>query len=211
MSEIVVREIMATQKSRRIKKIKNVIADLRQFEFKHHNMIFLIVSVILAYVLVNTPVVYRAIESIGGFGHIGSFVAGSLFTYGLTTAPATAALFILGKTLQNPFLVALVGAAGAVVSDYLIFRFVRGRLIEEIEETEKEILGRKIRIKIDPKGFAAKFIPVIAGLIIASPLPDEFGVAVFGAAKIRTRKFLQYAFFFNFIGIFIIASLGVAS
>jgi uncharacterized membrane protein YdcZ (DUF606 family) len=50
-------------------------------------------------------------------------------------------------------------------------------------------------------------IPVIAGFIIASPLPDEFGVAIFGAAKYEPRKFVILSYCLNFIGILAITSL----
>jgi len=51
-------------------------------------------------------------------------------------------------------------------------------------------------------------IPVIAGLIIASPLPDEIGVALFGASKFEPKKFVFISYFLNFLGILIITSLG---
>jgi len=174
-------------------------------------MIFLIVSIIIAYIFVNNELFYEAIESIGQFGYIGAFIAGMLFTYALTTIPATAALFVLSKTLETPFIIALIGATGSVISDYIIFRFVRGRLLDELQETGKEILGKRIKIRINPKGLAAKFIPILAGLVIASPLPDEIGVALLAASRIRITKFIQYCFLFNFIGIFVITSFGVAS
>lgn len=196
---------------KKVRNAKSLVTQLKQFEWKHHNLILLFVSIIVAYFLVKNARVYQSIENIGGLGYIGSFFSGALFTYGLTTAPATAALFILGKSFGTPLIISIIGASGAVISDYLIFRFVRGRLLNELQETEKEILGKRIKIKINPKGLATKFIPILAGLIIASPLPDEFGVAFLAAAKIPTHKFIQYAFIFNFIGIFIITSIAAAS
>lgn len=95
-----------------------------------------------------------------------------------------------------------------MLSDYLIFRFVKDRLVNELELTSKEILGKKFSLRIKPNGFIAKFVPIIAGFIIASPLPDELGAAIFGMSKIKTHRFIRYSFIFNFIGIFIITSLG---
>jgi uncharacterized membrane protein YdjX (TVP38/TMEM64 family) len=105
----------------------------------------------------------------------------------------------------------VVGACGAMISDYLIFRFVRDRLVKEIRRTEREILGHEIQFKINPNGLAAKIIPIFAGIIIASPLPDEIGIALLSVAKIKTRTFLQYSFILNLVGIFTITSVAVAS
>jgi len=198
------------QRSRRLAELQRTIEFWRQFEWKHRNLIWLLVSIIIAYVIVKSPAVNNMIKNVGTLGFVGAFFAGMFFTYGLTAAPATAALLILGRTLHYPFITALIAGAGAVMSDYVIFRLVRDKLIEEIRLTGEEILGRSIHIKINPNSLTAKAIPILAGLIIASPLPDEFGAALLGAAKIRTIKFVEYSFLFNFIGIFIITSLGAS-
>jgi len=194
-----------------IERIKKSVRNLREFEWKHQNLIFLFVSIIIAYVLLKTPVTREIMKSIGGFGYAGAFFTGMMFSYALTSAPASATLYILADTLRTPFIIAVIGAAGAMLSDYLIFRFVRDRLLKEIRTTEKEILGHRIKLHINPNGPAARLIPILAGFIIASPLPDELAIAILSATKIKTRKFLQYSFIFNLVGIFIITSLGVLS
>ena len=42
------------------------------------------------------------------------------------------------------------------------------------------------------------------GLILASPLPDELGVAVLGFSKMRLKYFALLSFVFNFLGIAVI-------
>lgn len=189
-------------------KLQRFVDDFQQFEWKHKNIIYLFISVIIAVIVVRTPKFLSFVESTGSFGYIGAFISGMLFTYTLTTIPATAALFVLGESLRNPFLIALIGASGSVISDYLIFRFVRDRLLNEMKRTEKEIFGKNFKLHLNPNGLAVKAIPILAGLIIASPLPDEIGVALLSASKIHMKKFIQYSFLLNFIGIFIIASIG---
>ncbi len=142
------------------------------------------------------------------------------FSYGFTAAPATAALFNLGQTF-NPFLIAFIGATGTVISDYLIFRFVRDRLLSEIKLLSREIrtltkpvsylfFWEELRIRlwhaVSRSKIWSMLIPVFAGFIIASPLPDELGVALFGAIKFSPKKFLVIAYVMNFIGILIVAS-----
>ena len=49
---------------------------------------------------------------------------------------------------------------------------------------------------------------VIAAIIIASPLPDEIGAAIFGALKVKTKYFLVISYTLNFLGILTVAWLG---
>jgi hypothetical protein len=53
-------------------------------------------------------------------------------------------------------------------------------------------------------------LPVFAGIIIASPLPDEIAIGMLSAANCSRNKMLLLSFVFNFVGIFIIAYLGKA-
>jgi len=128
----------------------------------------------------------------------------------------------LGQTL-NPFLIAFIGAFGAILSDYLIFRFVRNKLIDEINLFMEEIKSitkpvsnleffEEIRVilwkKISESSVWRVLIPAIAGFIIASPLPDELGVAIFGATKFNPKTFVIICYCLHFLGIFFITSLG---
>jgi len=199
-----------------------LVKELRKFEWKYKNLILLIVSILIAWLVLKSPSVYTLIQNLESFGYVGAFVTGMMFTYALTVAPATAIIFVLGETL-NPILLALVGAVGSVISDYFIFRFVRNRLMDEIKLLSKEInhftkpisekiIKERVRILIWKKISRSKIwktlVPIFAGFIIASPLPDELGVAIFGAVKYEPRKFLLISYILNFIGILIIASIG---
>jgi len=196
------------EKNSYLGRIEESVENLQQFEWKHHNIILLLLSIVIAYYFVKSPTFTMAIDSLGNLGYLGAFIAGLFFTYGLTTAPATAALLVLGDSLKNPLLLSIIAAPGAMLSDYLIFSFIKDRLMDELELTGKEIFGKKIRLRIRKSSFISRFIPIIAGFIIASPLPDELGAAIFGASHIHPKKFLLYSFLFNFIGIFLIASYG---
>ncbi|MDI6798646.1 MAG: hypothetical protein QMD12_01450 [Candidatus Aenigmarchaeota archaeon] len=196
----------------RERKIESVIKQLKKFHWKYRNLIFLTISIILAYFLLKSKHVVELILGLKNFGYISAFIVGIFFAYGLTAAPATAILYILGKDL-NPFLIASLGACGAVLSDYLIFRFVRDKLIEEITRLSEEVskpfshfkLSEQIRFtlweKISRTRVWNKIIPIIAGFIIASPLPDELGAALFGASKYEPRRFIFYSYLLNFVGI----------
>ncbi len=198
---------------------EKTVKKIGEYQWKYRNLILLALSFVFAYYMLKTPQIVSLIENLGNLGYPASFVAGMLFSYGITTVPATAALFTLGKTI-NPFLIAALGASGTVISDYIIFRIVRDKLLGEINLLSKDVrtltkpvsalfFWEELRVRIWKAISHSKIwnliVPVIGGLIIASPLPDELGVAIFGAIKFEPKKFILVAYLLNFVGIFIVA------
>ncbi len=201
------------------KTTRKTIRRIEKYQWKYRNIILLVVSAFVAYFVLQSEQVISFIQGLGNFGYPASFLAGLFFSYGITIAPATATLFTLGQTL-NPFLMALIGATGTVISDYIIFRFVRDRLLDEIKLLAKEVktltkpvsslfFWKEFRIRLWREISKSKvwnlLIPAIGGFIIASPLPDEIGVALFGAVKFDPKKFLIIAYLLNFVGILVVA------
>ncbi|MEM5853071.1 MAG: hypothetical protein QXG39_00515 [Candidatus Aenigmatarchaeota archaeon] len=209
-------------KSKLNQSFRNHVDKLKKWKYK--NLTAFGLSILLAYFVVKSEVGYWIEENLGYLGYFSAFIAGMLFSFSLTTPPATALIFSLGRQF-NPFLIALIGASGSVLSDYLIFKFFRDRLMDEIKLLHEEVnnflankhLSRKVpkelrfRLWLWQKTAHSKFkwfVPVIAGFIIASPLPDEIGVALVGAAKMNTRKFIPFSYLLNFLGIITIAGFG---
>ena len=157
-------------------------------------------SVLIAVLLVRTNVLASFLVSIGELEIVGAFVAGMFFTSIFTTAPAIAAL---GKIslLQGIFNTALFGAVGSVVGDLIIFRFVRNRFSGHVAEImTHQSIWRRFHLLFKRRFF--RWITFLAGgLILASPLPDELGIAVLGFSKMRLKYFAMLSFVFNFLGI----------
>ncbi|HZX12203.1 MAG TPA: hypothetical protein VFE88_01985 [Candidatus Nanoarchaeia archaeon] len=176
--------------------------------YKYQNIVLFFMSVLFAYVVLKSRFVLEVIEASGEFGYIGAGVAGLFFTYGITAPIATASLFLLGKTL-DPLGVAAVGAFGAMLSDYVIFRFTRDMLVKEFGRLLKSNRIKTYWVKKFARSkFGSYAIPMLAGFIIASPLPDELGAALFALVKIETKKFMVVSYVLNFLGILVIAWLG---
>ena len=203
-------------------KIWKIIKTLRKFEWKHHNLILFIISLFFAYYILRYKPIVNFIQNLTYLGYLAALALGMLFTYALTSVPASAALYNLGSQF-NPLLIAFIGAFGSVISDYLIFRFVRDKLIDEIKLLSEEVnrVTRPVSDLFLPKNLLVilwksvsrskvwkTIIPVIAGFIIASPLPDELGVALFGASKFEPKKFVIISYFLNFLGILAISYFG---
>lgn len=166
-------------------------------------------SVLIAVILAATDILTKILASTQELKFIGNFIAGIFFTSVFTVAPSVVAL---GKIAQanSVFQVAILGAAGAVIGDLVIFRFVRDRLSEHLAELMRH-RGAWKRIlalfKLKSFRWLAFFV---GGLIIASPLPDEIGISLMGFSKMKTLRFIPLSFVLNFAGILLIAIVAKA-
>jgi len=174
---------------------------------KYPKLILLVITFVLAYILFSQKTYLPFHDTLLVLGLFGTFLAGILFAYGFTAAPATAVLLILAKE-QNLLLAGLIGGLGALVGDLLIFKFIRYSLADELKKLSNEKISQYINHET-PRTLKKYLIPVLAGFIIASPLPDEIGVSLFAAAKhISIRKFMIISYLLNTAGIFVILIIG---
>jgi len=160
-------------------------------------------SIIAAWAIVRFGFVESLLSYTGDGVLLAGFIAGMFFTSVMTTAPAIAVLGVLSFHI-NPLALAIAGGLGAVCGDYLIFAFVRDRLGDDFAYLIKRT-GTPRFFKIFHRKSFRWVLPFAGGLIIASPLPDELGLAMLGLARMRTSRFIALSFVFNSIGILIIA------
>ena len=174
---------------------------------KYPKLLLLILTFIIAYIIFSGRDFLPVRNVLSSLGYFGTFLAGILFVYGFTAAPATAILLILAGE-QNILLAGFIAGFGALVGDLLIFKFIRHSFADEIEKLSKEKAFNYANNKI-PIMLKKYFIPVLAGFIIASPLPDEIGVSLLaGSTTISTRIFSIVSYILNTAGIFIILMIG---
>ena len=163
-------------------------------------------SVIIAFGISQLDLIEKIFSISEDIRMIGSFIGGLFFTSIFTTAPA---IVLLGEISQvEPLLtVALIGAFGAVIGDLVIFYFFRNHVANDLEALLR--YGKRKTLKLVFKNPVIRWFAVIIGaLIIASPLPDELGIAMMGISKIKYQTFLPISFVFNFLGIL---AIGIAS
>ena len=148
--------------------------------------------------------------------YIGIFIAGMFFTSAFTTAPA---IVILGEFSKhnNLMAVAVIGGLGAAIGDFILFKFVKDRVADDfkylfhikkkgrhvVKSKDIDCLGNRLKSIFHTKLFHW-FAPFIGALIIASPLPDELGIAILGLSRMKDSVFIPVSFIFNSIGIFVI-------
>ena len=169
--------------------------------------LLLFITFILAYIIFTGRTYQPLNDFILSIGYFGMFIAGAMFAYGFTAAPATALMLIMAKE-QNIIAAGLIGGLGALAGDLLIFTFIRLSFADEVHRLSKEKFVKIFNGHLS-NHFKKYLLPVFAGFIIASPLPDEIGVTLLAAYKnISFEVFTILSYVLNTAGIFVILYIG---
>src|SRR3989338_294601 len=172
------------------------------------DLVFVIFSVFIAIILAKTGVFKDLITSTQEVRYIGSFIAGIFFVSVFTAAPATVALGEIAQS-NSVMVVAILGGLGALIGDLIIFRFVKDRVSEHFDYLIKISKSKRLLSIFKLKLFRW-IVPFVGALIIASPLPDEIGVAMLGLSKMKNSYFILLSFLLNSAGILIIGLIAKA-
>ncbi len=166
------------------------------------DLAIIFLSAVLSVVIVKTQALDSVLAASGSLRLMSSFLAGVFFTSVFTTPLAAVVLAQIAKT-NGIFVVALLGALGALVGDLLIFRFIRYDIADDLRHllTKKQTERWSHIMHLKLFHFLT---PLLGGLIIASPLPDEIGIAMMGLSDVSTSLFMPVSFFFNFLGIIVV-------
>lgn len=178
-------------------------------DFNYPKLAILVLMIILAYKIFSNPAVQAWASQLGGLGYLGMFIAGIMFSFGFTS-PFAAGFFITLNP-ENIWLAGVIGGAGALVGDMTIFSIIRFTFMDEFRRLEKTMvikeardliektLGHKIRVYL---------LYALAGIFIASPLPDEAGVTMLaGLTHIKARVLATISFALNTVGILVLLAL----
>ena len=180
---------------------------MKKFKLKYPKLMLLILTFIFSYIIFRGRNFLPFNNLLLSLGYFGSLLAGILFAYGFTAAPATAILLILAKE-QNIFLTGVIAGAGALIGDFFIFKFIRYSFKDELRKLSKERIFLRVKGKT-PSLIKKYILPVLAGFIIASPLPDEIGVSLLALSRnISIKIFAVVSYLLNTAGIFIILIIG---
>jgi len=174
--------------------------------WRYRYLVFFAISMISTIFILSSQDVVSLFSKAGEWGYFGAFITGAFYTYSISSPPAAATFFVISHGL-NPFIAAALGGLGAMLGDLIIFKFIKTEILPEARLLAKDL---KIpRIKSHKLiHLIHKIAPFIAGFIIASPLPDEIGAAMFGAIEYDTRKFMIISWICNTSGLLAIALLG---
>lgn len=168
----------------------------------YKNTAFLILSLIVFFFFADTPVIKNTVSYIGNFGYIGAFFVGIMFVSIFTVAPAAVVLFHLAETL-NPLGIAIAAGTGGVVGDYLILRFLKDRIFEELRPVFMNHGGKPLR-KLFKTPYFAWAVPILGAIIVMSPFPDEVGIGLMGISRLKTWQLMGLLYLLDVTGIFLI-------
>lgn len=177
----------------------------RLFSFHYPKIAILLVMIILAYLIFSNQNVQSYISSLNSLNYLGMFLAGILFSSGFTT-PIAVGYFVVANP-SNIWLTAILGGFGACLADLLIFKLIRFSFMDEFRRLEKtkpiketsflieNFLGHQIKVYL---------MYAFAGLLFASPLPDEAAIIMLaGLTHVKTKPLILISFTFNTLGILI--------
>lgn len=170
-----------------------------------HNTLLLLATLVALAWFSSTPEAAALMRHIGELGYAGAALAGVFFTSTFTIVPAAVVLFNIAHGL-DPFIAALVGGAGAVVGDLILYRFLKDQVYAELAPVVRKLGGKQLGPLIKSPYFAW-FAPVLGALVIASPFPDELGVSLLGVSHIKEWQFLAIAYIANVSGVFAVVFL----
>lgn len=191
--------MVSRKNKKKIAQLSPLVQLKKWHRWRFKNTSLLVMSLIAFVFLVQTPLVESIIQEVGQLGYLGAFITGIFFVSTFTVAPAIAVLFHIAEVL-NPWEVALLAGLGAMLGDYILFRFMKDKVFEELRPVFMKLPKSKLNILFRSPYFAW-MLPLFGAFIIASPLPDEVGVSVMGLSKIKRWQFFVLAFVLNSVGI----------
>lgn len=181
----------------------------RLFKFKYPKLCLLIFFIILAYYIFSNNLIQAQIDSLNNYTYLGIFIAGLLFSFGFTT-PFAIGFFVTSEP-SNLALAALIGGIGAMLADLVIFKTIKFSFMDEFDKIKHtQIMKSFIKLlkKDVPSKIRSYLLYTFAGIVIASPLPDELGMMMLaGLSHVKPYKLAIISFIFNTIGILILLLL----
>ena len=178
-----------------------------RIKIKYPKLLLFIISVILVYFLFSGLAYKPLHDALVFMGYLGTFLAGLLYPYSLTSAAGTGILLILAKE-QNLLLAGVIAGIGALISDVILFFFVKHGFSDEVQKLSKEKIVRSINRRI-PDSIRVYLIAAFASLLIASPLPTEIGIMLMTSIKnVSFKKFIILVYLLHASAIFIILLIG---
>lgn len=167
-----------------------------------HDILMILLGVAAAIIYVESGLLDVTLNALDGNYAIASFIAGIFFTSAFTLAPSSVAFVHLAQSAPvGP--IALWGGLGAMVGDLILFLFIRDHFADDLLSVLKPSTV-KMFFKSLHFGFMKWLSPIIGALIIASPLPDEFGVTLLGMSKVKVVVLLPVTFLMNILGIYLL-------
>lgn len=163
------------------------------------DVLFVLIGAVVAYAFSMSGYLDILLGFIGS-ASISSFVAGLFYTSAFTIAPASVAISHISGA-ADPFWLAFWGAIGAACGDLILFLFIRDKFADDLVRSVRPSLVKHLLSSLH-FGFLKWLSPILGIFVIASPLPDEIGLAMLGLSKFKVVSLIPVAFLANFVSIY---------
>lgn len=171
------------------------------------DIIYILLGACLAIVLVRTGALDSLLNLLGN-GAIAAFIVGIFFTSAFTIAPSSVAIAHMAQSTPMGTIV-LWGALGALCGDLILFFFIRDRFSEDLRNSLKPSFIKHV-MRSFHLGFLKWLAPLVGAVIIASPLPDELGLALMGLSRTKLAVLIPVSFVMNAFGVYLLARLAIS-
>lgn len=179
-------------------------------EIQYPKLLILLICIILAYIFFKADFFEGFSQLFNSHGYISIFIAGFLFAYGFT-APFAVGFFISLASSVNIFIAGPLAGLGALIADLLIFQFIKTSFQDEFDKLKLTRFFQRVKLLFEnhlSDKIRRYVLWTVAGFIIASPLPDEFGVSLLsGFTSIDKKAFIPISYVLNTAGIMIILAI----
>ncbi|MDO8430729.1 MAG: hypothetical protein Q7S72_01960 [Candidatus Taylorbacteria bacterium] len=166
------------------------------------DIVMISIGIVIAFILSKAGAIDYIIYIFNDHYAITAFLAGIFFTSIFTLAPSSITLVHIAQ--DSPVgSVVFWGGLGAMFGDLILFLFIKDRFAEDMKKFLKPY-HLAYFLKSLHFGFMRWLSPVIGALIIASPLPDEFGITLLGMSKMKATVLMPIAFIMNMLGIYLL-------
>jgi membrane protein YqaA with SNARE-associated domain len=168
----------------------------KRYEYKHTTLAVL--AIWLFTLIIDSTLVAAIFAFIENLGFWGGFISGILSVSFFTAAPAVVLLIGLASKAE-PHMLALAWAVGSTIGDWLVVKFYQEQVFHELAPLLKK-LGFGRLIKAMRRKYTSWILFLAGTLFIASPLPDEPGVALMGLSHLKRRFIIFMCFLLNILG-----------
>jgi uncharacterized membrane protein YdjX (TVP38/TMEM64 family) len=176
-------------------------------KIKYPKLSLFIISIILVYILFSGLVDTPLHNTLLFMGYSGTFLAGLLYPYSLTSAAGTGILLILAKE-QNLLLAGVIAGIGSLISDFILFLFVKHGFSDEVQKLSKEKVVRTINRWI-PDSIRVYLLATFACVLIASPASNRNWHHLMASIRsLSAKKFVLMVYILHASAIFVILLIG---
>jgi hypothetical protein len=163
---------------------------------------YVMISLLIAVVLYQTGLFHELLPILNTFGYVGVFIAGMFFVSLFTAAPAAVVLLTFAETIPIPF-IAIIAGVGCVLGDAILLSFLSDNMTKSMTIISDEKGIKKIIAVLRHSKYKF-FLTIIGAFVVASPLPDELGLALMGISRIKPLWFIVLTFLLNSFGIYML-------